>query len=166
MTYPGVGDNGPSVGAGGRDESDAVGPMIVGAGDGPATLQAYPPAAATTDASYPPGPSAAGIVVPRAVFHDDQGAYVVHGEMTADSSNPPPVADRDHDAELPDIPRYEGPQVPDQPALVNPSAGTQGPAEQGMTDVNPQGRTFAPGDLPPAENRVVYPDTTQDVYPR
>lgn len=169
MTYPSVGDNGPSVGAGERDTSDSVGPTIVGAGEGPATLPAYPPSAGEGVSTYPPGPSAAGIVVPRAVFHDDQGGYVVHGEMTADSSNPPPTADRDGDDGLPDIPRYEGPEVPGPGpgnALINPSAGNVGETEQGLADVNPAGPVFAPGDVPAASDRVVYPDTTQDTYPR
>jgi hypothetical protein len=61
--------------------------------------------------------------------------------------------------------QYAGPAVPDQAALVNPSAGDQGPVEQGMADVNPQGPAPRPGSGP-VSDRQVYPDTTQDVYPR
>lgn len=124
-----------NVPAGARDTSDAFGPTLTGA---------------------------EGIEVPRAVFHNDQGGYVVHTAMTGDSSNPPPVADRDHDAELPDIPRYEGPSVPDQPALINPSAGMSSGAGGG---VNPIGAQPQPGDLGPYSDRQVYPDTTQG-FPR
>lgn len=55
--------------------------------------------------------------------------------------------------------QYVGPDVPIQAALVNPSAGTQGPTESGMADVNPQGPAPRSG-AGPVSNRVVYPDTT------
>jgi hypothetical protein len=155
----------PNVPAGGTDTSDRYGPTVSGGGDNPATQPGYL-TATTGDATYPTGPSAAGIEVPRAVFHNDAGGYVVHSQMTADSSNAPPVTDRDGDDGLPDIPRYEGPSVADQAAVVNPSAGTQGPTEQGLADVNPTGPTFGPGDVPASDTRQVYPDTTQDTYPR
>jgi hypothetical protein len=138
MTYPSVGNEGPSVPAGGRDASDDFGPTIVGDN---------------------------GIEVPRAVFHTDSG-YVVHTEATADTAGGPPMRDSDGDDRLPDVPRYEGPAVAEQAPLINPSAGDQGPAEQGMADVNPQGPAPAPGTVGPTSDRVVYPDTTQDVYPR
>jgi hypothetical protein len=112
MTYPSVGNEGPSVPAGGRDASDDFGPTIVGDN---------------------------GIEVPRAVFHTDSG-YVVHTEATADTAGGPPMRDSDGDDRLPDVPRYEGPAV----------------AEQAP----------APGTVGPTSDRVVYPDTTQDVYPR
>ena len=162
-----------NVPAGGEDTSDRFGPYITGGGDVPATIPGYPPNVATTDPTYPAGPSAAGISVPRAVFHDDRGQYVVHSDMTADSSNPPNVTDHDGDDGLPDVPRYEGPDMGDVdsrnvlPApMVNPSAGNQAGVEQGLANVNPVGPTFAPGDLPPSRLAQVVPDTTKDLYPR
>lgn len=122
-----------NVPAGERDKSDAFGPSIVGVD---------------------------GITVPRAVFHSADG-YVVHGEMTGDTVSPPPLYDTDGDDGLPDVPRYEGPAVADQPAVVNPSAADTGPLESGMTDVNPIGPTFQPGDVPPSRLVQVYPDTTK-----
>src|SRR5690242_9207314 len=57
--------------------------------------------------------------------------------------------------------QYMGPAVADQPALVNPSAGTQGPVEMGMANVNPQGPAPRPGSTGPASRPGgVYPDTT------
>jgi hypothetical protein len=54
--------------------------------------------------------------------------------------------DSDGDNGLPDGPAmYEGPAVPEQAPLVNPSAGTTGPAESGSTDINPVGATPTPG---------------------
>lgn len=41
--------------------------------------------------------------------------------------------------------QYVGPDVPNQPALVNPSAGDQGPSGGG---VNPMGATVSPGFVP------------------
>lgn len=61
-------------------------------------------------------------------------------------------------------PQYIGPDVPGQPALVNPSGGNQGPTESGMDDVNPQGPAPQPGSTGPVNNRTVYPDTTKG-YP-
>jgi hypothetical protein len=69
-----------------------------------------------------------------------------------------PTSDADGDNGLPDVARYEGPDVPTQEPLVNPSAGTQGPPGGG---VNPMGPAVQPGDRGPASDRVVYPDTTQ-----
>lgn len=57
-------------------------------------------------------------------------------------------------------PQYYGPAAVEQAPLVNPSAGTQGPVEQGMADVNPQGPAPRSG-TGPVSDRVVYPDTTQ-----
>lgn len=136
MTYPSTGGHDPSVPAGGTDRSDNPGP----------TIQGY------------------GMSVPRAVYHAGDG-YHAHRDRD-ETSTPVPVADRDRDDGLPDIPRYEGPTVADQPALVNPSVGNQGPVEQGMADVNPMGPAPHPGTVGPVSNRVVYPDTTQDIYPR
>lgn len=119
--------------AGERDTSDAFGPTVVGVD---------------------------GIEVPRAVFHSSDG-YVVHGEMTGDTVSPPPLRDTDSDDGLPDVPRYEGPQVADQVAVVNPSAGDTGPLESGMADVNPQGPAPVIGNSATATStRQVYPDTT------
>lgn len=75
------------------------------------------------------------------------------------------LSPRNHPADGPGVDystpsQYYGPAVPDQPALVNPSAGTQGPTEQGMNDVNPQGPAPRAG-TGPVSDRVVYPDTTQ-----
>lgn len=145
MTYPDTHGHDPSVPAGGTDTSDEFGPYISGSGTTPAPLKGYP-GYDTTSATYPPGPSSAGINVPRAVFHTGTG-YAVHGDLTADSSNGPPTADRDGDDGLPDVPRYEGPDVPLQAPLINPSAGNQGPVESGMTDINPQG---SPNPMPGA----------------
>jgi hypothetical protein len=119
MTYPSTGGHGPSVPAGGRDTSDNPGPTI----------------------------EAMGIVVPRAVYHDGTG-YQPHRDRD-ESPTSVPISDPDRDDGLPDIPRYEGPTVADQAALLNPSAGNQGPAEQGMTDINPQGSPNPqPGSVP------------------
>lgn len=57
--------------------------------------------------------------------------------------------------------QYYGPDVPAQAPLVNPSGGTQGPVEQGMDDVNPQGPAPHPGSVPATNTRQVYPDTSQ-----
>ncbi len=158
MTYPSTGGHDPSVPAGGTDTSDRFGPYITGSGEGVATQPGYL-TSTMQDGTYPIGPSAAGIEIPRAVFHDGNG-YVAHADVTADTANLPPTSDTDRDDGLPDVPRYEGPSVPDQPALVNPSAGMQGPVESGMTDINPQGPAPRPG-TGPVSDRVVYPDTTQ-----
>lgn len=161
-----------NVPAGGEDTSDKVGPYITGSGQNPAVIPGYPTDVATGDQSYSPTAAAdVSISVPRAVFHDDAGGYVAHSDMTADSSNPPNTTDHDGDDGLPDIPRYEGPAVSDAdntlPApMLNPSAGNQGPNEEGMTDINPVGPTFGPGALPPSRLAQVVPDTTQDIYPR
>ena len=161
-----------NVPAGGRDTSDDFGPTITGSGLRPAVIPGYPTDVATGDQSYSPTQGDT-ITVPRAVFHDADGGYVIHSEVTADTSNPPNVTDHDGDDGLPDVPRYEGPLMGDVdshnalPApMVNPSAGNQGPTEQGMDDVNPTGQTFAPGDMPPNPLAQVVPDTTQDTYPR
>lgn len=161
-----------NVPAGGEDTSDKFGPYISGSGQRPIVIPGYPSDVATGDQSYSPTGSDATISVPRAVFHDDQGGYVVHSEMTADSSNPPNITDHDGDDGLPDVPRYEGPDMGDVdshnvlPApMLNPSAGTQGPAESGMTDINPVGPYPTPG-VAPADRPQVVPDTTVDNYPR
>lgn len=114
MTYPATG-HGPSVPAGGVDDSNSPGPSI----------------------------TAMGITVPRAVYHDGAG-YHPHGDRD-DTATMVPTGDPDRDDGLPDVPRYEGPAVADQPALVNPSAGTQGPSGSG---VNPMGSSPVPGDVP------------------
>jgi hypothetical protein len=54
------------------------------------------------------------------------------------------LSPRNHPADGPGVnygtpPQYYGPAAVEQAALVNPSAGNQGPVEQGMNDVNPQG---------------------------
>lgn len=77
----------------------------------------------------------------------------------------------DHPADGPGVnygvpAEYVGPDVSEQVPLINPSAGTQGPTEQGMANVNPQGPAPHPGSAGPASSRQVFPDTTQDVYPR
>lgn len=164
-----------NVPAGGVDTSDAFGPTITGSGQRPAVIPGYPTDVATGDQSYSPTAAQGGdITVPRAVFHDDRGGYVAHSDMTADSSNPPNVTDHDGDDGLPDVPRYEGPDMGDVdshnalPApMVNPSAGNQGPQEQGMADVNPQGPAPVIGNSVTAQQPLqVLPDTTVDNYPR
>lgn len=100
--------------------------------------------------------------VPSAGFSNDQGNWTTHRGATGDTSNPPPTADRDGDDGLPDMPMYEGPQVSDQPALINPSAGVQGPHEQGPTDINPVGLVERPGDVPVSRFAQVFPSTTID----
>src|SRR5947207_429323 len=102
-----------NVPAGGEDTSDKFGPYITGSGQRPAVIPGYPSDVATGDQSYSPTAADGSISVPRAVFADDAGAYVVHTQMTADSSNPPNVTDHDGDDGLPDVPRYEGPAVSD-----------------------------------------------------
>lgn len=77
-----------------------------------------------------------------------------------------PLSARNHPAEGPGVnystpSEYRGPDVPMQAALVNPSAGNQGPVESGMADVNPQGPAPHPGSVPAPNTRQVYPDTTQ-----
>ena len=78
----------------------------------------------------------------------------------------------DHPADGPGVnyrtpPEYVGPDVPAQDPLVNPSVGNQGPTGGG---VNPRGPdVYNPGMTPDsiASNRgQVYPDTTQDIFPR
>lgn len=64
-----------------------------------------------------------------------------------------PLSPSNHPADGPGVnygtpPQYYGPNVPNQAPLVNPSAGTQGPVEQGMNDVNPQGAAPTPGGAP------------------
>lgn len=71
-------------------------------------------------------------------------------------------ADVDRDDGLPDVARYEGPDVAVQDPLVNPSGGVgTGPVEQGMDDVNPQGQAPTPGSGP-FSDRQVFPDTSVD----
>jgi hypothetical protein len=162
-----------NVPAGGTDTSDAFGPTVTGSGLRPTVIPGFPTDVATGDQSYSPtAADVATITVPRAVFHDDQGRTVVHGEMTADSSNGPNITDHDGDDGLPDVPRYEGPLMGDTdshnvlPApMLNPSAGVQGPTENGMDDINPTGPLPTPGVGAPDRPQVV-PDTTQDTYPR
>jgi hypothetical protein len=114
-----------NVPAGGKDRSDAFGPTVVGVD---------------------------GIEVPRAVMHGS-GGYQTHASMTGDTTVAPALRDTDGDDGLPDLPRYEGPSVSDQPALLNPSAGTQGPAGGG---VNPMGESPVPGTQgPPFAGRQV-----------
>lgn len=60
------------------------------------------------------------------------------------------LSPQNHPSEGPGVnysmpPQYAGPDVPTQAPLVNPSAGNQGPVEQGMNDVNPQGPVPQPG---------------------
>jgi hypothetical protein len=156
----------PGAGPGEPDTRHTVGPYIDGGPAAMVTLPGYPPNVGTTDPTYPAGPSAAGISVPRAVMYSADG-YVPHASMTADDPvHGPPITDTDGDDGLPNVPRYEGPPVSDAnnalPApLVNPSAGNQGPAERGMSDVNPLGApVVSPGDVPPSRFAQVVPDTT------
>jgi hypothetical protein len=65
------------------------------------------------------------------------------------------LSPRNHPAEGPGVnygtpQQYYGPTVTDQAPLVNPSAGNQGPVEQGMNDVNPQGTAPRPGTVGPS----------------
>jgi hypothetical protein len=76
------------------------------------------------------------------------------------------ISPRNHPADGPGVdygrpPEYDGPDVPMQAALVNPSYGNQGPVEQGPTDINPQGPAPHPGSTGPSNTRQVYPDTSQ-----
>lgn len=114
----------------------------------PATSHGPSIPAGGTDDAKSPGPhiEADGVSVPRAVYHDGTG-YQAHRDRDEGATSIP-NRDADNDDGLPDVPRYEGPAVADQPALVNPSAGNQGPAERGMTDVNPQGPAPVPGSVP------------------
>lgn len=75
------------------------------------------------------------------------------------------LSPRNHPADGPGVDystpsQYYGPTVAEMAPLVNPSAGNQGPTEQGMNDVNPQGPAPRSG-TGPVSDRVVYPDTTQ-----
>lgn len=59
---------------------------------------------------------------------------------------------------LPHVPHYGGPQVGDQPALVNPSVGDQGAPGGG---VNPMGPAPVIGQsATTVSTRQVYPDTS------
>jgi hypothetical protein len=153
-----------NIPAGGTDT--LAGPTLTGSGARPAVIPGYPSDVATGDQSYSETGTAETITVPRAVFQDNTGAFVVHGEMTADSSNGPNITDNDGDDGLPDMSRYEGPMVLDATPMLNPSAGTQGPTESGgPDDINAQGPAPTPGVAPPDRPQVV-PDTTVDNYPR
>lgn len=69
--------------------------------------------------------------------------------------------DVDRDDGLPDVTRYEGPNVGVQEPLVNPSAGDgTGPIEQGMTDINPEGPVPTAGVGPYSDRQVYPPDPT------
>jgi hypothetical protein len=72
------------------------------------------------------------------------GANDVHGAMLSPANHPADGPGVDYGTPA----QYYGPAVADQPALVNPSAGTQGPTEQGANDVNPQGPAPRPGATP------------------
>jgi hypothetical protein len=86
--------------------------------------------------------------------------YPTGGQMGADAT----IGDRsaDHPADGPGVDygvpaRYGKVEVPDQPALINPSAGDIGPPGGG---VNPVGEQVAPGSMGPVSTRQVYPDTS------
>lgn len=104
------------------------------------------PAGGVDRSDSPAGaPTAGG--VPRAAYYDGSAYHAHRDRGTEDTSVP--TSDPDRDDGLPDVPRYEGPSVPEQAPLVNPSAGTQGPSERGMTDVNPRGAAPHPGSTGP-----------------
>lgn len=70
----------------------------------------------------------------------DHGPDVPAGGVDTDGEM---LSPRNHPADGPGIdygmpPQYAGPDVPDLPPLVNPSAGPTGSVEQGMNDVNPR----------------------------
>lgn len=82
-----------------------------------------------------------------------------HDQFTAMNA----TGDKDRDDGLPDVAGYEGPSVPDQAPLINPSAGTQGEAGGG---VNPMGAAPVMGNSQTAHSdRQVFPDTSQG-YPK
>jgi hypothetical protein len=70
-------------------------------------------------------------------------------------------ADTDRDDGLPDVARYEGPDVPTQEPLINPSSGPgTGPIENAATDINPIGPAPVAGTGPYSDRQVYPPDPT------
>lgn len=115
------------------------------------------------DPSYPTNPRSGSTV------EDTMTISLPEGHRTNEQDSFTPLntvngnADVDRDDGLPDVAAYEGPDVADQPALVNPSAGNTGPLEGGMDDINPQGPAPTPG-VGPYSDRQVFPDTTKDTH--
>lgn len=69
-----------------------------------------------------------------------------HADLSPDNVMAIPLVDYDGDDGLPDVARYEGPSVPLQEPLINPSAGDQGPPG---VSLNPQGSPDPhPGSVP------------------